>query len=411
MKPISIVQGLQGQFVFCSPAQGGCGSPTPVLIPIASTADISAILIGIQLSSGGNVVASSLNVSGNSTMGGTLGVTGAVTMSNTLTVSGATATGPLTVTGNTGITGNATISGTLNAGATTVGALTAGATTMPQLTLTQAQPTLEFSNVGGHLAAAGSGLELSIGAHFNGTAWVADQTSAALITESTSGQTFFLDSGLTVGSTYTPTATLTANTNFLFERDQNAATYIQVENNNAGAAAVADVRAFNGVSGGNHVIDMAMPSTGYTTNGFFAGDRGYVASNGANGLLVEATGAGGGASLYLAAPNSNMVIIPGNNHFLMTSDGVSHPTIGACGTGPVMSTASVDNAGALQTGSTNSCQVVFAAAVTGAICLCGLQNANQTTCTVTASGSGFTAAFGTTIPAGSWMQWICIFDR
>src|SRR5262245_41709748 len=58
--PISIVQGLQGQFVFCSPSSGGCGNPTPVLIPIASSADIAQILIGIQLSSGGNVVANSL---------------------------------------------------------------------------------------------------------------------------------------------------------------------------------------------------------------------------------------------------------------------------------------------------------------------------------------------------------------
>jgi len=117
MAPMSIMPGLQGQFVFCSPAQGGCGNATPVLIPVASTANIASILIGIQLSTGGNVIASSLNVSGNSTMGGTLNVTGATTLTS-LTATGTTGTGPLTV------TGNASISGTLSAGATTLSTLT-----------------------------------------------------------------------------------------------------------------------------------------------------------------------------------------------------------------------------------------------------------------------------------------------
>lgn len=348
LRPISIVQGLQGQFVFCSPATGGCGNPTPVLIPVASAADISAILIGIQLSSGGNVVASSLNVTGNSTMGGTLTVTGQTTL-GALTASGATILqSTLAVTGNAGFS-NVTASGTLSV----TGAATLGAITAPSLALT------------------GSGANLTGTIQMSGP----------------------------VGIGTAPSSTLDIANN------QNATTKAHILNNSAGASAASMLEADNG----SCVTDVGVFGTGATPSGspFYTASRGFVLGGCPNGLLIQA--AGTAAMLYLSAPNGNNVIVPGNQHFGTSMTGVStHPTPGTCGSGPAVTTTSTDNGGMITvgTGSVTSCQVVFAAGFPNIPpCTCSSVTIG-TWCTANPSTSGLTMTFGTSV-GGSNASWIC----
>ena len=387
--PIGIVQGLQGQFVFCSPAQGGCGNPTPVLIPIASTADISSILIGIQLSSGGNVVASSLNVTGNSTMGGTLGVTGATTLSSTLTVTGATATGALTV------TGNASVSGTLSA----------GATTMPSLTLTNNTSSL-VTFPSGSITSVG-GVQYVTGAHYNGTNWIADNATPLYFGQipGSTMQYWGVDTGLTVGATFTPTPRLSLTNTYLnAEFDYNGGSILQVANYSAGTGALAYTRASNGTN----VVDVGIWGTGYTASGFASPGRAYLAANGANGLLIEATGSGSNADVFLLA-NGNQVLLLGNNHFGTQRSGTAAPTAGTCGTGTgTVFTNSSDNAGYVQFNGTGAtCSVNFALAWAQApVCTCSPQS-TPAGCAISSSASGIGMSFTTNIPSGQYVQWIC----
>jgi hypothetical protein len=62
------------------------------------------------------------------------------------------------------------------------------------------------TDAGGYLTSANDGnLFMAGGAAWNGSAWVAKNTSAYLYGGGPAGVRFFFDSGLTVGSTYTPT--------------------------------------------------------------------------------------------------------------------------------------------------------------------------------------------------------------
>jgi len=388
MAPITIVQGLQGQFVFCSPSSGGCGNPTPVLIPVAATADISSILIGIQLSSGGNVVASSLNVTGNSTMAGTLNVTGATTLGN-LTTTGPTAVGPLTV------TGNSILNGTINvSGAATVGTLTAGVTTMPSLTLTQTTGTaISFSQ--GSIISCCSVFDMAAGAHYNGSSWVADQTTASMVQLGSGALNVDIATGLTVGNTFTFTPYLTLTTTYLNgEFDYNGTSILQVANNNGGTAAIPLVRAANGT----HVVDLAMPGTAYSTGSccLFAADRAYLSSNGANGLLIESTGAAPNSNIWITAPNGNQVVIGYGSHFDFARNGTASPTVSSCGSGATIAPYATDNAGWVQTGtSTSTCVLTFGAGWTVGNPACSCTSAQNTWCSGATNGSQFSMAFGT----------------
>jgi hypothetical protein len=319
-------------------------------------------------------------------------------MNNTLTVSGATATGPLTV------TGNGSVSGTLSA----------GASTFPQITLTNAQPTIEFTAAGGHIQAASGAMQWSVGSHYNGSAWIADQTSAAVITLGTGGQTFYLDSGLTVGSSYGPTPTLSAGTSLLFDRDQNAYTLVQVENNNAGSGANAALRAWSGTTGGNHIVDVAMPSSAFSTGAccLFTADRAYLSSNAGNGLLIESSGAGATANLYLTAPNGNQVVIAYGSHLDFAMYGSTYkPTVTACGTGATMAPYSTDNAGYVQTGASGNCTVVFGAGWTVGTPACHCTAQAATWCSGVANGSSFAMTFGTALGAGTWVAYTCMGEQ
>jgi len=346
MKPIAIVQGLQGQFVFCSPAQGGCGNPTPVLIPVASTANISAILIGIQLSSGGNVVASSLNVTGNSTMAGTLTVTGATSL-GALTASGATILqSTLAVTGNAGFS-NITATGTLSV----TGAATLGAVTAPSLALT-----------GG-------------GANLTGTI----QMSGPL--------------GIGVAPTWT----------LDIANNQNATTKAHVLNNNAGASAASMLEADNG----GCVTDVGVFGTGATPGGspFYVANRGFVLGGCGPGLLIQASGPS--AMLYLSAPNGNNVEVLGNQHFGVSNNGISRPSVSACGTSPSIATQSTDNAGIVTVGSSvSNCTITFAAGFPNVpACTCSTVNIG-TWCVANPSTSGISLTFGTAITGNA--SWVCM---
>ena len=350
MSAMSIVQGLQGQFTFCSPQQGGCGNSTPVLIPIAATADISAILIGIQLSAGGNVVASSLNVSGDSTMGGKLAVTGQTTL-GALTASGATILqSTLAVTGNAGFS-NITASGTINAtGALTAGASTLGAVTAPSLALT------------------GSGANLTGTIQMNGP----------------------------VGIGVAPVWSLDIANN------QNATTEVHLLNNNAGTGAAATFEAANGTC----VTDTGVFGSGATPSGspYYVANRSYVLSSCAPGLLIQA--AGTGAMLYLSAPNGHQVQVLGNQHFGVSNNGVSVPSPGTCGSSPSVVGTSTDNAGIINVNGVTSCQVVFAAGFPNTpACTCSSASIG-TWCSANASTSGLTLTFGVSVTgSATWNCW------
>jgi hypothetical protein len=342
MAALSLVQGIQGQFVFCSPSSGGCGSPTPVLIPIAASADISSILIGIQLSSGGNVVASSLNVTGNSTMAGTLTVTGQTSL-GALNVSGAALlSGTLNVTGAAGFS-TITASGTA----------TLGAVTAPSLALT------------------GTGVNLT--------------------------GTIQMSGPLGIGTV--PTWTLDIANN------QNASTKAHILNNNAGTSVAALWEADNGTC----QTDVGVFGTAATPSGspFYTANEGYVIGGCPNGLLIQA--AGTAAMLYLSAPNGHNVEVVGNQHFLSTNNNVSHPTPGACGTGPYVSPYATDESGFITAGSgtVTSCQVVFAAAFPQIPpCTCSTVTVG-TWCTANPSTSGITLTTGANV-AGSNIAWHCL---
>jgi hypothetical protein len=63
------------------------------------------------------------------------------------------------------------------------------------------------TDAGGYLTSANDGnLFMSAGAAWNGSAWVAKNTSAYLYGGGPAGVRFFFDTGLTVGNTYSPTA-------------------------------------------------------------------------------------------------------------------------------------------------------------------------------------------------------------
>lgn len=63
-------------------------------------------------------------------------------------------------------------------------------TTAPQATLFSVSPFFEF---------------MTTGAHYNGTNYVADSTGASILQQGAGGWTFYDNSGLTVGNTFTPT--------------------------------------------------------------------------------------------------------------------------------------------------------------------------------------------------------------
>ena len=348
MKPIAIVQGLQGQFVFCSPAQGGCGNPTPVLIPVASTANISAILIGIQLSSGGNVVASSLNVTGNSTMAGTLTVTGttglgalnvsgAAILSSTLNVSGAAGFSTISA------TGTATLAGVTATTLSVTGATTLASTTASSLTV----------------SGPGQFTSLGIGA---APSWPLD-----------------------------------------IQMNQNATTKAHVLNNNAGASAASMLEADNG----SCVTDVGVFGTGATPSGspFYTANRSFVLGGCPNGLLIQA--AGTAAMLYLSAPNGNNVEVLGNQHFGVSNNGISRPSVSACGTSPSIATQSTDNAGIVTVGSSvSNCTITFAAGFPNVpACTCSTVNIG-TWCVANPSTSGISLTFGTAITGNA--SWVCM---
>jgi hypothetical protein len=437
MRPISLVPGLQGQFVFCSPAAGGCGNPTPVLIPISSTADISAILVGVQLSTGANVNAANLNVTGNTTMGGTLVVGGATTINNTLTATGNTNLGGLlNVTGNTSVGGTLTATGNTNLGGTltVTGATQLGAPITLTAPITVAGNGTVVNFNGGSIftvAPDPSNMQIASGTHVDGNGnYIADSTQAEFIDLYSNSIGMFFGTGLTIGQQWYPNGGGTPGRTQYFQvtnggaalesgslqvsageitatNNLNGANFVQAINPNAGGNAAAVLRASNGAST-PHVTDVAIVGTSANLGGFFTQDRGYVASNAANGLLIESTGAGAGAQLYLAAPNGNKVVVLSGNHFGMANSG-AYPSVSSCGSGAGVMAASTDNAGYVQTGSaTSSCVITFTAGFVGGgtpVCVCTTQA--NTSCAGAASTSGFSMAFGTPI-AGTWVAWICL---
>jgi len=360
MKPISIVQGLQGQFVFCSPAQGGCGNPTPVLIPVASTANISAILIGIQLSSGGNVVASSLNVTGNSTMGGTLTVTGQTSL-GALTASGATILqSTLAVTGAAGFS-TITASGTSTLAGVTASSLNvSGASSLTTLGVT-------------------------------GATTLAGATATSL---TVSGPGQFTSLGIGAA----PVWSLDVQVN------QNAATKAHVLNNSSGTGAASMLEADNG----GCVTDVGVFGTGATPSGspFYVANRNFLLGGCGPGLLIQASGPS--SMLYLSAPNGNNVDVLGNNHFGISRNGVGPgPTVSACGTSPSVTGTSTDNAGIVTVGSSvSNCTITFAAGFPNIpACTCSTVNIG-TWCVANPSTSGLSLTFGTAITGNA--SWVCM---
>lgn len=452
---MSIVQGLQGQFTFCSPSAGGCGNPTPVLIPVAPTADISAILIGIQLSSGGQVVASSLNVTGNTTMGGTLEVTGATTLG--VLTAGSTTVSTLNVTGTTTFGAQVVVNAASgicfpdqgcwnNTGIVTLTHLGVGGYPALNPLIAQLGETAVASYVG-TADALGTNINMDYfsGAHMNASAqWVADVTYPILFSQVSSAgngaETGWSSYGpQTVGQpvsfsnrvqymalrTNTPGAQaglfiesggidiinggFTANggslgTGITMSHYQNAATEIQSYNwdgNDPNSGAV--VRANNGA----YVTDVGIVGPNANFGGFFIGNRSYIAGNGGQGFLVEATGAGAGGHLYLSAPNANIVDVIGNQHFGVQNSNVSVPHVtGTCGGGGQVNPPSTDTAGAVNVGPSadTSCVVQIAASWNTANCVCSTRT--NTWCSINPSSSGFTLQFGAAITG--WVTWICI---
>jgi hypothetical protein len=429
MAPISLVPGLQGQFVFCSPAAGGCGNPTPVLIPIATTADISSILIGIQLQTGANVNAASLNVTGNTTMGGSLVVGGPTTINNTLNVSGTTSVG-----GSLNVTGPSSLAATVTIPSTS---------TTPTIML--------FPNGAGSISSSTfSSIQWAEGTHLSASdIWIADATSANFIDAYGGIIQLYFGEGLTVGSPWDPygggsgplasseinfvdpnyagisnagmgisvgNITLnngginvtggTAGGGIVSNYATNGPAYIDTTNSSSGVSAAAVTRSSNGT----HVADLGMVGLSGNLGGYFTYDRGYVSSNGAQGLLIEATGVGAGAKLYLGAPNANEVRLLANAHFGVANDGVAGPTVASCGGsdyqlyGPPS-----DMAGWVRTGTTpnTGCQVTFAAGfATQPVCVCSTQ-AQGIGCSLLPGSGGFSVAFTQTVTA-LWFSYICI---
>jgi hypothetical protein len=417
MAPISLVPGLQGQFVFCSPAAGGCGNPTPVLIPIATTADISAVLIGIQLQTGANVNASNLNVSGNTTMGGTLVVGGATTLTSTLNVSGNTSVGgSLTVTGATQLGAPITLTAPITVAGNGNVMMFSGGMLLSIPNDGPGNPSNMVLTSGTHPQSSGSNL------------WIADSPYAEFITLYDGNIGEFFGSGLTVGQPWYPnndgspgrsqylsvtSAAMTLETgNLLVDngqisttQNQNSVTFVSTNNNAAGVGTAAVLRANNGT----HVADLGMSGTSANLGGNFINDRGYVASNGAGGLLIEATGAGAGAALFLAAPNANLVSIINGAHLSTTATGFAHPTASGCGAGGSgVAPYSTDNNGYVNTGATQTCTVTFAAGFTGGTPACVCSTQANTSCSILANANGFGLAFGTPLPVNSWVSYICM---
>lgn len=65
-----VQQGLSGQMTICNP-KSGCGTPTPSLIPVATTANFADILAGTALSTGSGTFGNMI-VTGTSSFGGTM---------------------------------------------------------------------------------------------------------------------------------------------------------------------------------------------------------------------------------------------------------------------------------------------------------------------------------------------------
>lgn len=443
LKPFAVVQGLQGQFVFCNPMAGGCSAPTPGLIPISATADISAILAGIQLASGGNVSANSLNVTGNTTLGGTLVVTGLSTFNGGLSLTGAANAcfADLGCWGSTGIVGLTHLG---------IGTLSAVAGVRAQLGNLAIASALAASDALG----TNINTNMSSGVHQNtGGQWIADISYPMFFTQGsnvtngpeqsfmawgpqTIGQPLDLTHrvqymalrgntpgsasgpGLWVesGGIYTINGGITANGGTLgsglaANYNYNGPTYVVSNNTDSTDASVAAVhRAWNG----SYVTDLAITGVNANLGGWFTANRGYVASNAPNGLLLEATGSGANAKLYLAAPNANQISVIGNNHFGFERDGVSNPpTAGSdCGGGAAVTAYSTDNAGYVQvTASTTHCTVTFgggAIAATTPVCMCNGYSAGGT-CTAVGGASGVALNFNPAMAPSTYVPWLCFF--
>jgi hypothetical protein len=431
----SLVQGLQGQFTFCSPSAGGCGNPTPVLIPVSATADISAILIGIQLSSGGNINGANLNLTGNAIIGGSLQVTGPATFN-----------GPAVFDANAcfadqGCWGTGGIVSVTHVG---IGAIPALSATQLQVGNTAILSTIgtpdslgtninmNFAS-GVHMNSAGQWIaDVSYPMWFNQVSAVANgaengwmafgpQTIGQPISLTNrvqymalrsntpgnqSGPGLFLESG----GIDVINGGITANggslgTGITLIHYQNGPTIIQSQNtdgNDPNSAAL--VRTYNSAG---HVNDLGMTGGQANLGGFFTADRGYVASNGANGLLLEATGAGAGAQLFLSAPNSNLVAVIGNQHFAIENNGVSVPhVVGTCGGGGQMASNAADVTGSVDVGPNpdTSCVIQIASSWNSASCVCSTRT--NTWCSINPSNSGFTMQFGAALTG--WVSWICL---
>ena len=448
---LAIVQGLQGQFTFCNPMAGGCGNPTPVLIPIAATADISSILIGIQLSSGGNVVASALDVTGNATIGGTLQVAGPTTLSS-LAVSGpATLNSTAIFSGTTNFNGQTCFADGgcwNNTGQYNVTHVGIGQWPSVSYGVLQAGETAIDSGVGAP-DSLGTNINMNYasGVHYDPSGyWVADASYPMMynqVSNATNGAEhgWFVVGPATLGQPMNPLPNrvqymalrpnvpgvtpglfiesggidilnggFTANggslgTGIYMSHYQNGATEIQSYNwDGLDPDAGAIVRANNG----NSVIDLGMVGPAANFGGFFSANRGYVASNAPSGLLLEATGAGAGAELYLSAPNANKVRVIGNGHFMSGTDGYNPPQVGACGGGGGSYFATnTDMSGWIFTGTTptTSCLMTFGAGWPNTPqCFCNVEA--LTWCQVTPSTSGISMNFGTAL-ASTWVDYWC----
>jgi hypothetical protein len=208
--PNTFAQLLVNSITICDQL-GNCGAPFSAIIPNQSTSPFGNMIMGTYLVTPVPNPAASGQVFG-------------VNSNNTpewQTVSGGR--------GNCSFVWNSTSSYTLNcpgfatlASPTftgTVAVASGGTIQTPTLTLTGTGPATQqfFGSATTPIGSLSSGatapnMNMAAGAYNNGTNWLASATTADIITEGSTGISFFENTGLTVGNTFTPTsiATLSA---------------------------------------------------------------------------------------------------------------------------------------------------------------------------------------------------------
>lgn len=237
--------------------------------------------------------------------------------------------------------------------------------------------------------------DVTAGAHYNGSQWIADATSNSGIGLAGNGGAptiaFYMTQGATVGSVYTSTLAAEGSLNgWQFAGTNPVAIFQSNTNSNADIIQLLPQNSTQGIG----IAWSGIHSIGTTANVSMAID-----AKGGGSLLLNTINVGG--QIFTSAP----VLIQDNYHLGFANNGTAPPTLGTCSAGSFYGT-STDNVGQVNfsAAGATSCQINFGRAFANTpLCVCSVFTTwpgSVTSCAMGGSASSQTAYFGAAQSAG-----------